>query len=69
MELEDYQKMAEGLAGIKAQFILSINDMSEMRTGFQRFQYGACNPEIFRLEGIMEKRQGAAGQKVLKGLK
>ena len=37
LELEDYQKMAEVLAGIKAQFILSINDVSEMRQAFKDF--------------------------------
>lgn len=36
--LEDYQEMAEILAGIKAKFILSINDLPEMREVFKGFK-------------------------------
>jgi len=37
LELEDYRKMAETLVGIKAKFILSINDHLEMRKVFKGF--------------------------------
>lgn len=37
LELEDYKEMAEILAAIKANFILSINDHPEMRGAFDRF--------------------------------
>ena len=38
MEMENYQEMAEILAGIKANFILSINDVPEMREVFKGFK-------------------------------
>ncbi len=37
LELEDYQKMAEILSGVKAKFILSINDHPEIRPIFKSF--------------------------------
>ncbi|MBW2606150.1 MAG: DNA adenine methylase [Deltaproteobacteria bacterium] len=37
LELDDYQKMAEILSGIKAKFILSINDHREIRSIFNSF--------------------------------
>lgn len=38
LELEDYQEMAGILAGLKARFILSINDLPEMRKAFKAFK-------------------------------
>jgi DNA adenine methylase len=38
LELPDYVEMAEILAGIKAKFILSINDHKEMRKAFKGFK-------------------------------
>ena len=38
MTLSDYQKMAAVLAGIKSQFILSINDYPEIRKAFKDFK-------------------------------
>ena len=38
LELEDYREMAEILDGIKAKFILSINDHPEMRNIFKSFR-------------------------------
>ena len=38
LELEDYREMAEILDGIKAKFILSINDHPEMRDIFKSFR-------------------------------
>jgi len=38
LELEDYREMAEILDGIKAKFILSINDHPEMRDIFKNFR-------------------------------
>jgi len=37
MVLEDYQEMAEILAGVKGKFILSINDHPDMCETFERF--------------------------------
>jgi len=37
LELEDYKEMAEILAALKAKFILSINDLPEMRAVFEGF--------------------------------
>ena len=37
MELEDYIKMAKTLAKIKGSFILSINDLPEIRQVFKGF--------------------------------
>jgi len=37
LELEDYQEMAVVLAEIKGKFILSINDLREMRSTFRKF--------------------------------
>jgi DNA adenine methylase len=38
LKLEDYQEMADILAGMKAKFILSINDLPEMRETFKGFE-------------------------------
>ncbi|MBW2591856.1 MAG: DNA adenine methylase [Deltaproteobacteria bacterium] len=38
MDLKDYKEMAKILGGIKAKFILSINDHPEMRNAFKRFK-------------------------------
>jgi DNA adenine methylase len=38
MELQDYQQLAEILSGIKAKFILRINDLPEMRETFNAFK-------------------------------
>jgi DNA adenine methylase len=38
LELDDYSEMAEILAGLKGQFILSINDVPEMRDTFRMFK-------------------------------
>lgn len=38
LELDDYAEMAEILAGIKAKFILSINDHTKMRAVFKGFK-------------------------------
>ncbi len=41
LELEDYQEMAKKLSKIKAKFILSINDLPEMRETFKAFKIKA----------------------------
>jgi DNA adenine methylase len=38
MELKDYQDLAGILATVKAKFILSINDLPEMRDAFGEFK-------------------------------
>ena len=38
LELKDYQEMAEILAGVKGKFILSINDIPEIRETFKTFK-------------------------------
>ena len=38
LELEDYQEMAKILSDIKGKFILSINDLPEMREAFGGFK-------------------------------
>ena len=39
LELEDYKEMGEILGGLKAEFILSINDHPEMRETFKGFNF------------------------------
>ena len=60
MELEDYRKMAEILAGIKAQFILSINDMPEMRQVFKGF-----NMEPVTLKYSASRQSWTRGKELL----
>jgi DNA adenine methylase len=43
LELEDYQRMASVLAGIKSQFILSINDHPDIREVFKEFKVRAVS--------------------------
>jgi DNA adenine methylase len=38
LEHEDFVRMAERLAGIKGKFVLSLNDVPEVRTLFKRFK-------------------------------
>lgn len=38
LELKDYRKMADVMKGVKASFILSINDLPEMREAFGEFK-------------------------------
>jgi DNA adenine methylase len=39
LELEDYKEMSHILGGLKAKFILSINDHREMRETFKDFNF------------------------------
>ena len=39
LELQDYKEMSEILGGLKAKFILSINDHPEMRETFKGFNF------------------------------
>lgn len=43
LELHDYQEMAEILAKIKSEFILSINDLPKMRKVFRGFKVKPVN--------------------------
>lgn len=43
LNLSDYKRMASVLAGIKSQFILSINDRPEIREVFKEFEIKAVS--------------------------
>lgn len=45
LDLEDYSRLSDSLAGLKSRFILSINDLPEMRDTFKAFK---INPVTLR---------------------
>lgn len=60
LELQDYSDMASTLNGIKGKFILSINDLPEMREVFANFKI-----EPVRLRYTCGKNNNATGNELL----
>ena len=60
LELKDYQEMTELLAGLKGKFILSINDLPEMREVFKQFKIKSVS-----LKYTVNKNQGKEGKELL----
>ena len=60
LEIEDYREMAEILGGIKAKFILSINDLPEMREVFKDFKIRPV-----RLKYSVKKEEITEGKELL----
>lgn len=60
LDLEDYREMAQILADIKAKFILSINDLPEMRKAFKDFKIKAV-----RLKYSVNKEALTEGNELL----
>jgi DNA adenine methylase len=52
--------MADLLAGLKGKFILSINDLPEMREGFKQFKIKSVS-----LKYTVNKNQGKEGNELL----
>lgn len=58
LELEDYQEMAQILADVRAQFILSINDRPEMRETFKGFKIKPVRLKYsVKKEGLTEGKE------------
>jgi len=60
LQLQDYQGLADALAGIKSEFILSINDYVQMRRVFKAFKqrpvqltYNASKNEVIKAREIL----------------
>jgi len=60
LELEDYSKMADILGGLKAKFILSINDLPEMRETFKGFKIKSVT-----LKYSVAEKQSTVGKELL----
>jgi len=60
LELEDYREMVETLAGLKAKFILSINDHPEMRDIFKDFRI-----EPVTLKYTVAKKEHKTGRELI----
>ena len=58
---DDFSAMADQLAGLKGQFVMSINDVPEIRTLFGRFEL----IEVETSYGIASKAGTAKGHKEL----
>ena len=58
--LPDFERMADVLAGVKGKFLLSINDMPEMREVFKRF-----NIEAVSLKYSAAKNGATVGRELL----
>ncbi len=60
LELRDYREMAQVLSGIKSRFILSINDVPEMRETFERFKV-----RVVTLKYTAAKEENTEGRELL----
>lgn len=60
LELNDYREMSELLSGLKGKFILSINDLPEMRVAFKQFKIKSVS-----LKYTVNKNQGKEGNELL----
>ncbi len=60
LELSDYQEMAEILSRLKAKFILSINDLPEIRKTFKQFKI-----KPIKLKYSVSRKESTEGKELL----